>query len=97
MRSLVPPIMNGRKDTVKTCVECMEKIFSVAHDFLGQNRRVAGIFVWIRHYGRNKDVIIDTMNHDEKILIKADRVLSDRTATELFPFAVLPKDLAWYC
>lgn len=97
MRSLVPPVNNGREDTVKACAECMEKIFLVAHDFLRQNNSVAGIFVWIKHYGRNNNVIIDALNHDEKILIKADRFLSDSTAAKLFPLAVLPKDLKWYC
>ena len=97
MRSLVPPVKDGRKDTVKTCVECMEKIFSESHDFLRQNRSVAGIFVWIEHYGRNKNAIIDALNHDEKILTKTDRFLSDRAAAELFPLAVLPKDITWYC
>jgi len=96
MRSLVPSVNNDREDTVKTCADCMGKVFSVAHDFLRKNSSVAGIFVWIEHIGRNKNRIIDSLNQDEVILINA-KSLSDDIAKSLFPLAVLPKDLNWYC
>ena len=98
MRSLVPPlVMTDRNNTSNICAECMEKIFVAAHDFLRENSTVAGIFVWINHIGRNKNVIIDALEQDEKILIKPERSFSDGMAAKLFPLAVLPKHLTWYC
>ena len=96
MRSLVPTlVMTGRNDIV--CAQCMEQIFVAAHDFLGKQSSVAGILVWVKHIGRNKNHIIDAMNQDEVILINEKRGLSDDMAKTLFPLAVLPKELTWYC
>jgi hypothetical protein len=98
MRSLVPPlVMRDMQYSVNICSEYMEKIFLAAHDFLRQNSSIAGIFVWVKHIGRNKNHIIDAMNQDEVILINEKRSLSDDMAKTLFPLAVLPKELTFYC
>jgi len=97
MRSLVHPFKKDREDMVRSCITCMKRIFSVARDFLSENRSVAGIFVWIKHYGRSKDIVIDSLNADETILIKADSKLSDSTARKMFPLAVLQKDFPQHC
>jgi len=97
MRSLVPAlVITDRRNTGNICAEFMEKIFVAADDFLRENNSVAGIFVWVKHIGRNNNVIIDCLNQDEVILINA-KSLYDDIAKSLFPTAVLPKDLNWYC
>lgn len=98
LRSLVPPVvMRTRQDIVNICSECMEKIFMAAHDFLKENSTVAGIFIWTKHIGRNKNVLIDALDQDAQILVNAKGSLPDLIAAKLFPFAVLPKELTWYC
>ncbi len=92
-----PLVMRDRQYSVNICSEYMEKIFLAAHDFLRQNSSIAGIFVWVKHIGRNKNHIIDAMNQDEVILINEKRSLSDDMAKTLFPLAVLPKELTFYC
>ena len=98
MRSVIPSlIVTDWKDTSDICAEFIQKLFKAGHDFVVENICVGGIFVWIKHVGRTKDLIIDTLNQDEVILINAKSSFSDEAATKLFPCAVLPKYLKWYC
>jgi len=57
---------------------------------------VGGIFIWVRHAGRVKDLVVDEMDQNEIILVNAPAHLSEEVISHLFSFAKLPEDLTWY-
>ncbi len=57
---------------------------------------VGGIFIWVTHVGRVKDLIVDQMDQNEIIFINAPGHLSEEEALQLFPFVKVPEDLSWY-
>lgn len=98
MRSLMPPVFpkNNGNTNYESCTRFLKGWLSCARQFFKDNPEVGGIFIWICHFGRIRDDILDNMNLDEIILINAPHHLSDEEASKLFPFATLPQNLVWY-
>ena len=97
MRSLMPPIVAWKgKDAYNISSKILRGWLSYASEFLRKHPDVAGIFIWVCHMGRVKDLIVDNRDQNEIILVNAPHHLSEEGALELFPFAKLAKDLSWY-
>jgi hypothetical protein len=98
MRSLMPPVFakNNGNTNYESCSRFLKGWLSCAGQFFKDNPEVGGIFIWICHFGRIRDDILDNMNLDEIILINAPNHLSDEESSKLFPFATLPQNLVWY-
>lgn len=57
---------------------------------------MGGIFIWVLHAGRVKDIIVDHMDQNEIIFVNAPGHLLEEETLQLFPFAKVPGDLSWY-
>jgi hypothetical protein len=97
MRSLMPCILAGKDDNAyNVSSKILGGLLSYASEFLRKYPDVGGIFIWVCLVGRVKDLIVDTMDQNEIILVNASHHLSEEEALQLFPFAKLAKDLSWY-
>ncbi len=94
MRSLMPGIVTRKNNdaSIKILMECL----SYTCDFFKKNQSVGGIFIWVLHAGRVKDIVVDQMDQNEIILVNAPGYLSEEDALQLFSFAKVPRDLSWY-
>ncbi|MCK4814794.1 hypothetical protein KA005_03415, partial [bacterium] len=96
MRSLMPGIVAWKSITIKLSSKILKGCFSYTKQFFKENPSVGGIFIWILHAGRDKDILRDTIDQNEIILVNAPHHLSEEEAQQLFPFAKLPRELDWY-
>lgn len=96
MRSLMPTIVAWKSITIKLSSKILKGCFSYTRQFFKENPSVGGIFIWVLHAGKNKDILRDTMDQNEIILVNAPHHLSKEEAQQLFPFAKLPRELDWY-
>lgn len=96
MRSLIPPIVAWKSFTIKLSSKILKGCLSYTKQFFQENPSVGGIFIWILHPGRDKDILRDTMDQNEIIPVNAPNHLSKEEAQQLFPFAKLPRELDWY-
>lgn len=96
MRSLMPGIVTWKSITIKLSSKILKGCLSYTRQFFKENPTVGGIFIWVLHAGRNKDILRDTMDQNEIILVNAPHHLSEEEAQQLFPFAKLPRELDWY-
>lgn len=94
MRSLIPCIVDWRRNNASTKI--LRSCLSYTCQFFKNYPTVGGIFIWMRHAGRDKDIFVDQMDQNEIILVNAPHHLSEEEALQLFPFAKLTKDLSWY-
>lgn len=97
MRSLMPCILAGKDDDAyNVSSKILRGWLSYTRQFFKENPDVGGIFIWVCHVGRVKDLIVDNMDQNEIILVNAPHHLSEEEALRLFPFAKLTKYLSWY-
>lgn len=96
MRSLMPTIVAWKSITIKLSSKILKGCLSYTKQFFKENPSVGGIFIWILHAGRDKDILRDTIDQNEIILVNAPHHLSKEEAQQLFPFAKLPRELDWY-
>jgi hypothetical protein len=96
MRSLMPCILAGKDDAYNVSSKILRGWLSYTRQFFKENPDVGGVFIWVCHVGRVKDLIVDNMDQNEIILVNAPHHLSEEEALQLFPFAKLTKDLSWY-
>ncbi len=96
MRSLMPTIVAWKNITIKLSSKILKGCLSYTKQFFKENPSVGGIFIWILHAGRDKDILRDTIDQNEIILVNAPHHLSKEEAQQLFPFAKLPRELDWY-
>ena len=96
MRSLIPTIVAWKSIATKLSSKILKGCLSYAKQFFKENPSVGGIFIWVLHAGRDKDILRDTMDQNEIILVNAPHHLSKEEAQQLFPFAKLPRELDWY-
>lgn len=96
MRSLMPGIVTWKSITIKLSSKILKGCLSYTRQFFKENPTVGGIFIWILQAGRDKDILRDTMDQNEIILVNAPHHLSKEEAQQLFPFAKLPRELDWY-
>ncbi len=97
MRSLMP-CTSTREDHVihNVSSKILESWVSHAYQFYKDNPTVGGIFIWVLHAGRVKDIIVDHMDQNEIIFINAPGHLLAEEALQLFSFAKVPRDISWY-
>ena len=50
---------------------------------------MGGIFIWVRHAGRVKDLVVDAMDQNEIILVNAPDHLSEEEISHLFKTSLL--------
>jgi len=96
MRSLIPTIVAWKSITIKLSSKILKGCLSYTKQFFKENPSVGGIFIWVLHAGRDKDILRDTIDQNEIILVNAPHHLSQEEAQQLFPFAKLPRELDWY-
>lgn len=98
MRSLMPAVIEWEegKDSYDVCSKFLKRWCSCSDDFFNKYPSVGGIFIWVRHARRSKDLVVDEMDPNDIILVNAPDHLSEEEALQLFPFAKLPNDLCWY-
>lgn len=96
MRSLMPTIVDWKSITIKLSSKILKGCLSYTKQFFKENPSVGGIFIWILQAGRDKDILRDTIDQNEIILVNAPHHLSEEEAQQLFPFAKLPRELDWY-
>ena len=94
MRSLIPCIVDWRRNNASTKI--LRSCLSYTCQFFKNYPTIGGIFIWVLHAGRVKDILVDQMDQNEIILVNAPHHLSEEEALQLFPFAKLTKDLSWY-
>jgi hypothetical protein len=94
MRSLMPCLLAGKDDDAyNLSSKILRGWLSYASEFLRKHPDLGGIFIWVCHVGRVKDLVVDNMDQNEIILVNAPHHLSEEEALQLFPFAKLTKDL----
>lgn len=97
MRSLIPCILEEKgNDFFKVSSEILKDWLSSASQFFKENPSVGGIFIWVFHLGRVKDMIADHMDHNEIIFVNAPGHMLEQEALRFFPFAKQPGDLVWH-
>ena len=97
MRSLMPCILAEKdNDFFKVSSEILRDWLSYACQFFKENPSVGGIFIWVLHAGRVKDIIVDHMDKNEIIFVNAPGHILEEKAMQLFPFAKVPGGLSWY-
>nr|QNO54306.1 hypothetical protein FGBIHFOD_00046 [Methanosarcinales archaeon ANME-1 ERB7] len=50
---------------------------------------MGGIFIWVRHAGKVKDLVVDAMDQNEIILVNAPDHLSEEEISHLFKTSLL--------
>jgi len=97
MRSLMPCILAEKdNDFFKVSSEILRDWLSYACQFFKENPSLGGIFIWVLHAGRVKDIIVDHMDKNEIIFVNAPGHILEKEAMQLFPFAKVPGGLSWY-
>jgi hypothetical protein len=97
MRSLMPCISAEKdNDFFKVSSEILRDWLSYSCQFFKENPSVGGIFIWVLHAGRVKDIIVDHMDKNEIIFVNAPGHILEEDAMQLFPFAKVPGGLSWY-
>ena len=97
MRSLMPCTLARENYVIHNASsEILKSWLSYAYQFFKENPTVGGIFIWVLHAGRVKDIIVDHMDQNEIIFVNAPGHLFEEEALQLFSFAKVPEDLSWY-
>lgn len=97
MRSLMPCTSARENYEIhNVSSKILKSWLSYTYQFFRENPTVGGIFIWVLHAGRVKDIIMDCMDQNEIIFVNAPGHLLEEEALQLFPFAKVPGDLSWY-
>ena len=97
MRSLMPcTLARENYEIHNVSSKILKSWLSYTYQFFKENPTVGGIFIWVLHAGRVKDIIVDYIDQNEIIFVNAPGYLLEEEALQLFPFAKVPGDLSWY-
>lgn len=91
MRSLMPCRLARKNYEIHNVgSKILKSWLSYTYQFFKENPTVGGIFIWVLHAGRVKDIIVDYMDQNEIIFVNAPGHLLEEEALQLFPFAKIP-------